>query len=139
MDLLFNLSNFIVLPFWLLIIFAPHWRVTQSVLRSLWVVVPSALLYTALVLPALPALMALVASPSLAAISSGLGTPLGATTVWAHLVTFDLFAGRWAYLDSRERQISAWLASPALLFIFMLGPFGLLLYFLLRNAYRRDR
>ncbi|MBE0696692.1 MAG: DUF4281 domain-containing protein [Anaerolineaceae bacterium] len=139
MDLLYNLSNLLVLPFWLLMIFAPHWQVTKSTLRSLWVILPPALLYTALILPVLPALMALLANPSLASIASGLGTPLGATTVWAHLVTFDLFAGRWAYLDSRERRVSAWLASPALLVILMFGPFGLLLYLLLRHAYRRDR
>jgi hypothetical protein len=139
MDLLFNLVNFLVLPFWLLLILAPHWRVTHAVARSLWIVVPPALLYTALVLPALSTLIPLLTNPNLAAVTRALGTPLGATTVWAHLVTFDLFAGRWAYLDSRERKLSAWLASPALFFIFMLGPLGLLLYFLLRSAYRRDQ
>jgi hypothetical protein len=139
MEFLFNLSNLLVLPFWLLMILLPHWRITRSVIPSLWIIVPSALLYSALVLPGLPSLIRALTNPSLEAIAAGLGTPEGATTVWAHLVTFDLFAGRWAYLDSRERQITAWLASPALIFIFMLGPFGLLLYLLLRSAYRRDR
>jgi hypothetical protein len=138
MELVFTLSNLAVLPFWLMMILAPHWRVTRAVLASLWVVAPTALLYAALVLPALPALMPLLANPSLDAIAASLGSPAGAAAAWAHLTAFDLFAGRWAYLDSRQRSITAWLASPALLVIFLVGPLGLLLYFLLRTAYRRD-
>lgn len=136
MELLFNLVNLIVMPFWLLMIFTPHWRVTRGVMQSLWVVVPPSLLYAALIVPSLPGLIQLLTNPSLASIMEGLSTPLGTTAVWAHLVAFDLFAGRWAYLDSRQRQITAWLASPALFFILMVGPFGLLLYFLLRAAYQ---
>ena len=47
---------------------------------------------------------------------------------WIHFLAFDLFVGRWAYLDSRERGLSAWLVSPILVFIFMAGPLGLLMY-----------
>ena len=132
MDLIFNISNLIVMPFWLAMIFAPRWKVTHATLRSLWIVVPSALLYAGLVLPGLPALAQLAGSPSLAMIASGLSTPEGAAAVWAHLLTFDLFAGRWIYLDSRERNLSPWLVSPLLFMTFMLGPFGLLAYLVLR-------
>ena len=134
MELIFNLSNLVVMPFWLAMIFAPHWKVTQATLRSLWVVVPPALLYTALVLPALPELVRLTSSPSFELIASGLGTPAGAAAVWAHLVTFDLMAGRWIYLDSQERNLSAWLISPVLFLTLMLGPVGMLSYLILRST-----
>jgi hypothetical protein len=139
MEILFNLSNLIVIPFWIMMILLPHWNWTRRVLSSLWVLVPALLLYSALVLPALAQISSLYSGMNLAAISEGLGTLQGATTTWAHLVAFDLFAGRWAYLDSRRREITAWLASPALFFILMLGPFGLLLYLLLRAAYSKNQ
>lgn len=137
MDTLFNLSNILVLPFWLLILLAPRWRYTERIIGSPYIVVPIALLYSALVLPGLPALLPTLSNPSLAAIAEGFGTPEGATAAWAHLLAFDLFAGRWAWQDSQTRSLSPWLASPIILFIFMLGPFGLLLYFVAREVGRR--
>ena len=133
METLFTLSNVLVLPFWLLILLAPRWRVTRRVIGSPLIVVPIALLYSALVLPGLPALLPTLANPGLAAIAEGFGTPQGATAAWAHLLAFDLFTGRWAYLDSRAREMSPWLAGPVIFFIFMLGPFGLLLYLVARE------
>ncbi len=132
MQTLFSLSNLLVLPFWLLLIFAPHWRWTQRLAASPWIVAPAALLYTLLVLPNLGQLVPLLLSPSLDGVTALLGTPAGATIAWAHFVAFDLFAGRWAYLESRRLGISAWLTSPALFLILMVGPLGLLVFLLLR-------
>ena len=38
-------------------------------------------------------------------------SPAGVAVGWIHFLAFDLFVGRWEYLDSREKSISAWLAS----------------------------
>ena len=133
MDTIFQLSNILVMPFWLLMIFLPHWQWTKQIIGSIWIVVPIALLYAAFVVPGMPALLGDLMNPSLAHIAELLGTPEGATIGWAHFLAFDLFVGRWAYWDSRTRNITAWLASPAILFILMFGPFGLLLYLLVRT------
>ncbi len=138
METIFQLSNLLVMPFWLLIILLPHWRVTQRIFASPWVVAPAALLYTALVLPALPSLLPQLANPQLDAIAAALGTPAGATLAWAHFLAFDLFAGRWAYLDSRQHKLSAWLVSPLLFLILMVGPLGLLCYLLARTLLCRN-
>ena len=132
MDTIFQLSNLLVMPFWLLMIFLPHWQWTKRIIGSIWIVVPIALLYAALVVPDIPALFGDLMSPALARIAALLGTPEGATIGWVHFLAFDLFVGRWAYLDSRARNVTAWLASPALFFVLMFGPFGLLLYLLVR-------
>lgn len=128
METIFSLSNLLVLPFWLLMIALPHWRVTQQVMRSPLVSAAPALLYLALVLPRLGQLLPALASPTPAGVAALLGTPAGATLAWAHFLAFDLFVGRWAYLDSRERGVSAWLMAPVLLVVLMLGPVGFLLY-----------
>ena len=135
---LFNLSSLLVMPFWFLMIFLPHWRWTKRIAGSLWIVVPAALLYTVLILPSLPTVFPLLLNTTLAGIAALLGTPQGATIGWVHFLAFDLFVGRWAYLDSRARGISAWLASPTLFFILMVGPLGLLLYLALRALTGRN-
>lgn len=134
MDTLFNLSNLLVLPFWALMIFAPHWRWTKRIIASPLIAVPPALLYAALVLPQIGGLFGALANPQLNAIASMLGTPEGTTIAWAHFLTFDLFVARWAYLESREKNFTAWLVSPALFMVLMLGPLGFLLYHGLRYA-----
>lgn len=132
-DQIFQLSNLLVMPFWALMIVLPFWRWTQRIIRSPWIAAPAALLYAALVLPQIGGLLAELANPQLAQIAALLGTPAGATIGWVHFLAFDLFVGRWIYLDSRERQLSAWLVSPILFFVLMFGPLGLLLYLLVRR------
>jgi len=130
---LFQLANVLVVPFWLLMILLPFWSWTKRIIASPWIAAPAALLYVSLILPDFVSLLAQLASPQLLAIAALLGTPAGATVAWAHFVAFDLFVGRWVYLDSRERGITAWLVSPILFFVLMFGPLGLLLYLLVRR------
>jgi len=51
---------------------------------------------------------------------------------WIHYLVFDLFVGMWICRDSIQRNISKWWILPCLIFTFMLGPVGLLLYFIIR-------
>lgn len=134
METLFNISGLFVLPFWLLMIFAPQWRVTLRILKSPFVIIAPVIAYVILVLPKIVTLLPKVMGPKLPEIAALLGTPEGATIAWMHFLAFDLFVGRWAYLDSRERGISAWFMAPILFFILMLGPFGFLLYVVVRQA-----
>lgn len=137
MDTLFQLSGLLTMPFWLLMILVPHWRWTQRIMGSLWTIVPAALLYAVLVLPNVATLWMDLANPTLVNIAALLGTPSGATIGWVHFLAFDLFVGRWAYLDSRAHGLTAWIASPILFFVLMLGPLGLLLYLSARSLITR--
>lgn len=136
-ETVFQISNLLVLPFWALMIFAPGWSWTKRLLASPWVAAPPAVLYLVLIVPQLDGLMASLLSPSAVGIARALGTPEAATIAWAHFLTFDLFVGRWAYLDSRERGLSAWIMGPALFSILMVGPIGFLLYLGARTLARR--
>ena len=132
MDTLFTFSNLLVMPFWLLMIVAPRWSWTERLMKSLWVVVPPAVLYGLLVLPQWPAVFGDLANPALTAMMALLGSPAGATIGWIHFLAFDLFVGRWAYLDSRERNYHPLLMAPLLFAVLMVGPLGLLLYLAVR-------
>lgn len=135
MATVFQASFALVAPFWLLMVFAPGWRVTRRVAASAWIAAPAALLYLVLVVPDLPGVLAAVASPDLASISALLATPEGATVAWVHFLAFDLFVGRWIYLDARSRGMPVWTSSPLLLLTLMLGPTGLVGHLLARTRY----
>lgn len=130
MSEVFSASFLLVAPFWLLMVFLPTWRWTASIVRSPWIAAPAALLYAALVLPQLTSVLSTVANPDLSGVTALLGTPAGATISWVHFLAFDLFVGRWLYLDSRKRGLSPWLISPVLIVTLMLAPVGFLLYLL---------
>jgi len=131
-DQIFQLSNLLVMPFWLLMILFPHWRWSRRIIATPWIVAPAALLYAVLIVPALAGgALADLANPQLAAIAALLGSPQGATVGWVHFLAFDLFVGRWIYLDSHTRKISAWITSPVLFLVLMVGPLGLLAYLIL--------
>lgn len=136
-ETVFQISNLLVLPFWALMIFAPGWSWTKHLLASPWAVVPPAILYLVLITPQLGELMGSLLNPSAAGIAQALSTPAAATIAWAHFLAFDLFVGRWAYLDSRQRGLSAWIVGPALFCILMVGPIGFLIYLGVRALARR--
>lgn len=139
MDMIFSLSSLLVMPFWLLMIATPHWRWTKRIIASPLIAAAPAILYALLVLPQIGAILPAVMQPTLPGLVALLGTPAGATIAWAHFLAFDLLIGRWAYLDSREQAISAWLMAPILFFILMLGPAGFLLYLGARALWRALR
>jgi hypothetical protein len=127
-DTVFSLSSLLVMPFWFLMIFFPTWKWTKRIIASPWISSGAALLYAVLVLPGVLQILPMVMNPNLQGIQSLLGTPAGATIAWVHFLAFDLFVGRWVYLDSRDKQRSPFLISPILFFVLMLGPLGFVLY-----------
>ena len=134
MEMLFKIGSLTVLPFWALMIFLPHWRVTRKLLGWPVVCALPAALYAGVVIPRIAEVWQTVSRPELSDIAALLGSPGGATIAWLHFLAFDLFVGRWIYLDSRERGISAWVMAPVLFLTLMLGPCGFLLYLILRHT-----
>jgi hypothetical protein len=85
-------------------------------------------------LPRLGEIWPAVSRPTLSRIAALLGSPAGATIAWVHFLAFDLFVGRWIYLDSQERRVSVWLLAPVLFLTLMLGPAGFLCYLVVRSV-----
>jgi hypothetical protein len=139
METIFTLSNLWIMPFWLLMIALPHWQWTRRIMAGLWPILVLAVVYAYLLISQVGGDAASLLNPTLTGVAALLGTPTGAAVGWVHFLAFDLFVGRWAYLDSRERRISAWLVSPTLFFILMTGPLGLLLYLAVRWGWQRWR
>jgi hypothetical protein len=132
---LFGLTFAVAAPFWALMILLPHWSGTRRIIDSPLIVLPVVVIYALLVVPAFAEVLPAVASPTLGGVRDLLGTADGAAAAWAHMIAFDLFVGRWSWLDSRTRGVPALIMSPVLLLTILLGPLGLLAYLLVRSRY----
>lgn len=138
LEWLFGAGSIAVFPFWLLMIFAPRWSGTVRTITSPLVIAGPVALYALLALPIITVILPVLVRPSVASIATLLGSPAGATLGWLHFLAFDLFVGRWIYLESRARAIPALIVSPILVLTLLLGPLGFLVYACVRSAFRTD-
>lgn len=134
-DILFSLVNLSVFPAWALLILAPKWSFTESLVHSM--------LYP-LVLGALYVggfAMIIFAGhgaegggfTSIEGVRALFASDAGIFIGWTHYLVFDLFVGAWEARDAKRRGFNHWLLIPCLFLTFMAGPLGLLLYLVLRR------
>jgi hypothetical protein len=128
MNQVFSLSSLLVMPIWFLMIFLPRWKYTKIIITSPYIIVPAALLYAILIIPNIGNTFAQLANPNLEGISKLLGSSSGATVAWVHFLAFDLFVGRYAYLESQKRNLNPVLMGFVLFSILMYGPLGMLIF-----------
>ncbi|MFC7548999.1 ABA4-like family protein [Plantactinospora sp. GCM10030261] len=134
---LFALTFVVAAPFWALMILLPSWSWTRRIIGSPLIVLPPVLIYALLVIPAMGDVLPAVASPTLDGVRDLLGTPDGTAAAWAHMIAFDLFVGRWAWLDSRDRGVPALVMAPVLVLTILLGPLGLAAYLAVRTRWHQ--
>lgn len=133
--LLFSFVNAVVIPAWLLLIFAPKWKVTQALVHSM--------LYPLILGTIYITVFALIifaghgadggGFTSIEAVRALSVSDAGVTIGWAHYLVFDLFVGAWIARDAARRGVNHWATVPCLFFTFMAGPLGLVLYAILRK------
>ncbi|GAB3737471.1 ABA4-like family protein [Spirosoma lituiforme] len=131
-EAVFSLASTIVLPQWLLMIVAPRWFMTQWLMKSYLIPVCLAIIYGLYLFSGGP--VDVGAFGTLAGVKQlfargGDGVMLAG---WVHYLAFDLVVGTVLVRDSQEKAIPHWLVVLPLFFCFMLGPVGLLLYWLIR-------
>jgi len=140
MDLprLFDIAGYIVLPGWLLLVFLPRWRWTQTITVAL---IPAILAVTYIVLflkyfGQVPEGFA--AFGSLAGVKSAFSVDGVLVAGWIHYLAFDIFVGSWEVRDAQRVGVPHLLVIPCMLLTFMMGPTGLLAYLVLRLAIARQ-
>ncbi|WP_156754011.1 ABA4-like family protein [Actinokineospora pegani] len=136
-SLLFDLSFYAAAPFWLLMIAVPLWPWTRRVVASPWVVAPVVVVWLVLAAPVFGDLVSLVLQPTLEGAVAFVRDERGLAALWAQIIAWDLFIGRWVYLDSRERDIHPLVMAPVLVLMILLSPIGLPLYLVLRKGVTR--
>jgi hypothetical protein len=132
---LFSICNFLVLPGWLLLIFAPRWRWTSRIVQTCILPLLLALVYLYLIVAYFGKSEG--GFGSLAQVSQLFRNPHALLAGWIHYLAFDLFVGSWEARDARRLGIHHLLLIPCLVLTFFFGPLGLLLYFILRWTTKR--
>ncbi|WP_045314228.1 ABA4-like family protein [Lentzea aerocolonigenes] len=131
---LFSLTFVLAAPFWALMIFAPKWSWTKRIAESYLIILPVVAIYVLLMIPVLPELLPLVTRPELPALAQFMSTEVGATLVWAHMIAWDLFVGRWMYLEGRRLNVHPLVMAPVLVITILLAPVGLPLFLIVRKV-----
>jgi Domain of unknown function (DUF4281) len=131
---LFSLSFLLAAPFWALMILAPGWSWTRRIIGSPLVAAPVALLYLVIALPRLTDLWPLVTAPSLTGLRDAMADGGAATLVWVHIIAFDLFVGRWMYLESQRSRVHPLVMAPVLVVTILFAPIGFLVFLVVRRA-----
>jgi hypothetical protein len=125
-ELIFRVANMVALAGWLVLLASP-WvpRIAQTV--SGW---------------AIPLLLAVAYSSLILAFWSGgqggfdslehvgqlFRSPELLLAGWIHYLAFDLFVGAWIARSAREHGVAFWAVAPCLVFTFLFGPAGFLLF-----------
>lgn len=132
----FLLANWGVLPFWLLLVFAPRQTATKKLVHSM---VPC------LLLTPLYAFLLWGDHPgpegasfwNLAGVTRIFTTPWTITACWIHYLVFDLFVGAWEVREAERLGIRHVFVVPSVVLTLLFGPVGLLSFAILRGASKR--
>lgn len=141
----FNTITFAPQYLWLAMVFAPNWDVTKKVMTPWWPVLLAALVHLFIVFVVASTNddnladfteLANVFNPKAsftpfsdfstqAAMMNLMKSPGFVSEEWSHVLAWDLFVGRWIYLDGQRRGI---FTSHSVLLCNLIGPPGLLMH-----------
>jgi len=139
----FNVITFLPQYLWILMVFAPDWSVTKKVMEPLWPVLFFCLVHLFIVFTVASTNddnigdfteLARVFDPRVSINLFGdfspqdsmmrlMKSPGFVSEEWSHVLSWDLFVGRWVWLDGRRRGI---FTSHSVLLCNLIGPPGLL-------------
>ncbi|RFS15630.1 ABA4-like family protein [Emticicia sp. C21] len=136
-ETVFSVVNALVMPQWLLMIFAPYWRWTLKLTDSYLIPVLLAVTYAFYVIMSLDDLDFMSFS-TLAGIKQMFSAEQSVLVGWIHYLCFDLIAGTWIYKDSLTKGKNRIVVGICLFLCLMLGPIGFLLYWIIRKLARNQ-
>lgn len=137
-DNVYTIINAAVLPFWLLLLFVPHARVTNLAVHSGLVPILLGAVYIFYLVSSI-----LGGGPeggsmnSLQGLLIAFSDPDTLVGAWSHYLIFDLFVGAWLVRDAKRENIHHLAVVVPLVFTLMAGPLGLVLYLAIRGIWRR--
>ena len=141
-DMLYLWINIGVLPFWLLIIFFPQSHLCKYLATSIF---PFFLLSSAYAFILYQAFLSSFDFTrnfnlylGLSFISELFRDDLYLLMFWTHFVAVNLFIGGWILKDSNKFGINKIVLAFPLIITYLIGPIGILLYWLVRIFYAKS-
>jgi hypothetical protein len=128
-EAVFSVCNVLAMAGWVLLLAFPRHRRAMTIAGT---AIPLTLAAVYLSLFALHARESNGGFSSLAAVAQLFDNHWLLLAGWVHYLAFDLFIGAWETRDAIARRVPRLRLAPCLVMTFMLGPIGLLGYFLVR-------
>tara|TARA_B100000700_G_scaffold84802_1_gene95461 strand:+ start:303 stop:776 length:474 start_codon:yes stop_codon:yes gene_type:complete len=133
---IFLWTNFGIIPFWLLLIFMPNYKITQILINSIILPLILSSLYVYLVYQATLLDESIFDIFKLYLSLDNLYTVFATESFllifWIHFISINLFLGSWVSRDSIKYNIPKVIAFLSLVSIYFAGPIGLVIYWFFR-------
>ena len=141
-EILYFWVNLGVLPFWLILIFFPSSNINKFFVTS---ILPILLLSGAYIfalyksyLNTYDFISNFELYLSISNLSNLFSNNLFLILFWIHFVSINLFIGGWMVRDSQKLLINKILVSFPLIITYLIGPLGVLIYWLIRIFYAKS-
>ena len=141
-EVLFWFSSLYILPFWVMMWFAPYHERTAALMKNEWIyLAPLAVAYTIAVLPNIIDIFILLGSdmPTPAIVVDMFSERDVILIGWLHYLAFDLFVGRWTWKRLVATEQPIYVSFPVLLFSMMVAPLGALLGLIVTRDYQETQ
>ena len=141
-EVLFWFSSLYILPFWVMMWFAPYHERTAALMKNEWIyLAPLAVAYTIAVLPNIVDIFILLGSdmPTPAIVVDMFSERDVILIGWLHYLAFDLFVGRWTWKRLVATEQPIYVSFPVLLFSMMVAPLGALLGLIVTRDYQENQ
>ena len=135
-ETIFSVCNALALVGWLLLIFLPRWTLTNRLVLSGVLSLLLAAVYLVLII--LYFGRAEGGFGSLAEVARLFGQPFLLLAGWIHYLAFDLFIGSWEARDAQRLKVPHLVVVPCLVLTFILGPIGLIAYYVVRLKWQNN-
>jgi Domain of unknown function (DUF4281) len=134
-EIIFSIFNTSVLPVWVLMLFAPKWKVTNWFINTQIVPTIIALAYAIIIFSMIDTMQGADFS-SLAGIKKlfSSSNDFQISAAWFHYLAFDLIVGTIILKESQILQINHLFVVPCLIFTFLLGPVGFFMFQIIKTT-----
>ena len=142
LEILYYWVNLGVLPFWLILIFFPSSNLSKYFVTSVFPIFILAGAYIFLFYKSHLNSYDFINNFSLYLGIDQLSDLFANTSYlmmfWVHFISINLFTGGWIVKDSQRLSINKFLIAIPLIITYLIGPIGLLIYWLIRIFYAKN-
>ena len=141
-EMLYYWVNLGVLPFWIILIFFPQSNLSRYFVTSIIPIFLLAGTYIFILYKSYLSSYDFINNFSLYLgiqnLSELFENELYLMMFWTHFIAINLFTGGWVVKDSQKFNINKFLIAIPLIITYLIGPIGLLFYWLIRIFYAKN-
>ena len=140
-EMLYFWVNLGVLPFWFLIIFFPQSQLCKYLATSIFPIFLLSIAYSFVLYKSYLNTYDFLGNFNLYLgienVTNLFENNLFLLLFWVHFVSINLFVGGWVVKDSQKFLINKFLIALPLIIIYLIGPIGLFIYWIIRIFYAK--